>query len=798
MRATLTSSLLASALFAAPLVLGTPGCDAGAPGEPALDDEGASFGFGKADGPAGGFSACELREVLKLVNESATTVELLKDDIHVHTKAALRVVAHRVGPDGIDGTADDDLFDDLAELDAVPWVGPKALEAFANYAAPRCEVDLATRPFISKETFAHSTGGGWGRDAPEFEATMTVTGAEPRALYEVLNSTDSKDRTIFSRLRKNELMTAFTYGFAIDEMPWGKAETAAREAIPYVALSIEKDRYVQDDGDNGPRELSLGTDIFDDVYYDTKDYDLFNEGMVLRGRARWDSDTTVRRLLIQAKSASTVDDNGIKSASKVDVRTDSGDRYLSTLDDDVRSGTVEWTWTRVPVEPIKTVYDALEGQGLLHDMQGYEGVLILDPKADLRSKRSRFHFNLTDRDNLTDFYKNGLARIQQSMDTAQAALDAGTIEDGDKADVEAMIALGQGIVDGSLIKERALEALKAVPMDPVVTEITTLPDAFAGVTVTDQRELDIHKAVAAAADDLFDEFSDALDGVDKEVAGTRGLDFDEYVDLYVAYRVSKTPALGIKTTYQPFQAAYRDVVAAGDQAVADEIAAFNTFGDQQKTAEDKDFADFVPMTQEAWAALGHYLDFEVLKISQRQITNAGTLAHALWFELARKFYVPKAHSSAWSNFVIDTFDVTYFVTPEEWARIPVDQRTPAYEIPGKSIFHTKVVNEVQIELTEVEPYIERIQELKDQIAKDGSTPELEQQLAGAQFILDESIRTLQVLGELKGDDIVDRLKDEGLKDVAWEPAKFSKGQTAMRILTDTDASPADPAQAPAP
>jgi hypothetical protein len=773
----LTTSFALAALAAA-------GCAADGASEAPLDDLQAGFGIGKADGPAGGFTACELREVLKLVNESTTTAALLQDDVKVHAKAALRLVEHRVGPDGIEGNADDDLFDDLAELDGVDWVGPKALEAFADYARPRCLVDLDQRPYIDRKTWEGSTGGGWGRNAPEVEATMTVGGVTGRALYETLNKRDSRDRTVFSRLRKSKIMGAFSYGYAIDEMPWDSASRDARELLPYVALSIESGRFVPDEG-GGQRELDMGTDIFDDIYYDTTDYELNANGLILRGRARWDSDTVVRRLLVQSKSKTSIDDNGIKQSAKVDVRTDSGERYLATLDDDVRGGTVPWSGGKTPVEAIKVVYDVLDAAGLLPDMQGRKGVLVLDPKAYLRSLRSRFHFNLTDDNNLTAFYANGLTRMREAVAIAERALTDGTVADADKAAVEALIALGHGIADGTLIAARAAERLGQ--LDPPVTGVAVYPQAFGGASLPDKRTLDTHQIVAETADALFEEFAAALDDLDREITGTSGLDSDEYVDPYIAFRVSLDPSLAIKTTVQPFHIAWTTFATQDQQVVDDQIAAFNAWAEGLKAAGDKDYADFVPMTQAAWAALGKHLEFEMLKISQRQITNAGTVANALWFELARRLYVPGAPSSAWSNFVIDTFDATYFVTPQAWEAIPEAERLPTFDVPGAAIYHTKVVNEVQIELTSVEPYIDRIEALTQEIAASGSTPEREALLAGARFVLDESIRTLQVLGELKGDAILDRLDDEGLSGATWGPAKYSKGETAMRILTDTDA-----------
>lgn len=78
---------------------------------------------GKADGGDTATPA-EIDAVLALVN--AAELSLLDIDIALDVRAAEAIVAHRDGSDGLLGTADDDPIDDMAELDAVPWVGPSA------------------------------------------------------------------------------------------------------------------------------------------------------------------------------------------------------------------------------------------------------------------------------------------------------------------------------------------------------------------------------------------------------------------------------------------------------------------------------------------------------------------------------------------------------------------------------------------------------------------------------------------------------------------------------------------------
>jgi hypothetical protein len=113
--------LLAIALLAS-------ACD---PGEGPSDDgrDDAFFGGGKGDG---GLSAQEIAAVLQLANTA--DLDELDHAAQLDARAASGIVAHRSGGDGIDGTDDDDPFDDLAELDAVPWVGPTALERMLAHA----------------------------------------------------------------------------------------------------------------------------------------------------------------------------------------------------------------------------------------------------------------------------------------------------------------------------------------------------------------------------------------------------------------------------------------------------------------------------------------------------------------------------------------------------------------------------------------------------------------------------------------------------------------------------------------
>jgi phosphatidylserine/phosphatidylglycerophosphate/cardiolipin synthase-like enzyme len=102
-------------------------------GDDPLDGENDGFGSGKADGAIDPDSA-EARAVLALVNDPEVDFAELDDDAGLNKTAVERLFQHRDGADGEPGTPDDDTFDSLAELDAVPFIGPVALEQLLAYA----------------------------------------------------------------------------------------------------------------------------------------------------------------------------------------------------------------------------------------------------------------------------------------------------------------------------------------------------------------------------------------------------------------------------------------------------------------------------------------------------------------------------------------------------------------------------------------------------------------------------------------------------------------------------------------
>jgi endonuclease/exonuclease/phosphatase family metal-dependent hydrolase len=79
---------------------------------------------GKADAFGVVEGSPKARGVLKLANQASQ--DELDYDVGLDARAARNIAAHRLGEHG--------LFDTLAELDSVPWVGPRAFERLLNHA----------------------------------------------------------------------------------------------------------------------------------------------------------------------------------------------------------------------------------------------------------------------------------------------------------------------------------------------------------------------------------------------------------------------------------------------------------------------------------------------------------------------------------------------------------------------------------------------------------------------------------------------------------------------------------------
>jgi hypothetical protein len=73
--------------------------------------------------------------LLAFLDDDGTTFELLDGPVGLDRRAAKNLVAHRDGADRARGTADDNPFDSVEEVDEAPQVGPSTLEKLLSYAS---------------------------------------------------------------------------------------------------------------------------------------------------------------------------------------------------------------------------------------------------------------------------------------------------------------------------------------------------------------------------------------------------------------------------------------------------------------------------------------------------------------------------------------------------------------------------------------------------------------------------------------------------------------------------------------
>jgi len=104
----------------------TPAGEGDARDDRFLSPDGKDDAYGIVDGSG------EALGVLRVANELALAA--LVDDVGLAERAAGAIVAVRLGDDELDETADDERFDSLAELDAVPYIGRIAFQKLLGYA----------------------------------------------------------------------------------------------------------------------------------------------------------------------------------------------------------------------------------------------------------------------------------------------------------------------------------------------------------------------------------------------------------------------------------------------------------------------------------------------------------------------------------------------------------------------------------------------------------------------------------------------------------------------------------------
>ncbi len=696
---------------------------------------------------------------------------------------------------------------------------------------------LAGKMYMDSTTFASLPQFQWARDAVELESVMGVRGMDADNLVDAMRETNNAGRTLYQRLRRPDFANAFNVGYdggGVDDMRWDNDSHAMRERMKFVGLTVEDGRY-DANPDTGVREISVGTDKMDDTYYDTANFDLLKSGYSVRGRARWDTDTEIRRILVGVKANTVVDEFGIKRTDKTDIRNDGASAAeIAGLDKAVRTGKTNWNSREEPIKPLKGVYDALAAKGVLPDVGTHQDVLEMQPQAHVRSVRSRYHMNETEIDEIRELHNDGgLPKIQHARGLAEKALNdpQNTLNAQERAQVEALVA-----------SARELEAMPKFP--------TRKP--------TSHDELEADKKLSQDIDAKYHAFSQALDGARRAITNARDDSFEDEARLFVTWQKSADRALVNKGTFDPFLAKY-------DKMTEADMRAFNDYGSQQRQAGNRDFRDFTALDANGWKNLRPAILNETVRIHQRMIESSGSAANQLFFDEARAFYIPASRRHT-SNFIIDTFDYSEYVKHADWESIPENQRTPANQIPKDKIYHATLVAESQIELGSEKEWLDRLKELQGQINTDRASlamkwmtaggrpgidpanpasygialaamsqltdaqlePEVakingymrsqgsvlrpitvadlrrldpalltaanrdkavrtdaavERNLDGAKWVFDEYMNAQKFLSEAKGDRVLRGLRDAGGQNLTWQPTESSKGDLALKLVS---------------
>jgi hypothetical protein len=546
-------------------------------------------------------------------------------------------------------------------------------------------------------------------------------------------------------------------GVGIDDLRWDAESHRARESLEYVSLTVESGRY-EPDPRTGAREVSVGTDKMDDTYYDTASFDLLRNGFSVRARARWDTDTEIRRILIGVKANGEIDEFGLKRCEKTDIRNDGASpEEIAALDADLRSGKTHWNGGEEPIKPLEGVYDALAAKGLLPDIGPHEDVLLLEPKVHIRQVRSRFHLGESPLSAVRALHENGAEKVRAALELAARAKAAGGLSAQERAALEALERDGQ-----------ALLAAGAMPERP------------RGVSSFEELEGD--RRLAEDLDANYHAFAARLDDLRRALCDARDSSLERHARMFAAWQKATDRALAGKGAFDPFLAKYDGM---GDQ----DREAFNAYGEARRAAGDRDFRDFAPLDADGWRKLRPAILNEVVRIHEREIEAAGTAALQLWFDEARSFYVPESYRNT-GDFLIDTFDMSEFVRHDDWESIPEASRTPASPLPADKVFSTSLVSETQIELGMEKPYLDRMKELQAIIEQDRASILMKWMTAGGFPGIDPAVPATYGTALAA----IAALPESEIEAVAARLNDYARGQgSALRPISAKDLRRLDPA-----
>lgn len=110
------------------------GCAGEVPGVPDAEDGENEPALGEDKPDTAGITDASPEAAGVLIVANTLTLDELDHAVRLSSRVARNIVAVREGDDEQPGTDDDQRFDDLAELDAVPYVGPSVFSTMLDYA----------------------------------------------------------------------------------------------------------------------------------------------------------------------------------------------------------------------------------------------------------------------------------------------------------------------------------------------------------------------------------------------------------------------------------------------------------------------------------------------------------------------------------------------------------------------------------------------------------------------------------------------------------------------------------------
>ena len=225
---------------------------------------------GKADNL---FGVCDEKKLLAVLNDPLVDAQELKDQ-GVHSRAASNIVETRNGADGLAGTPDDVVFDDLVTVDKVPWVGKTAMSQLADIVADLCiePTGTSTEVIFSPQPIAESHVARVAELIDDAQVSLDI------AMY---SFSDAGVTEAIERAVNRGVMVRLMFEPARDERsdPDGtKSDQMERMGVDVRYINkIMHHKYVIIDG---PQDLAAQTSV--------------DQGILVTGSANWSNGAATR------------------------------------------------------------------------------------------------------------------------------------------------------------------------------------------------------------------------------------------------------------------------------------------------------------------------------------------------------------------------------------------------------------------------------------------------------------------------------------------------------------------------